>query len=60
MLDPSINVDPISNRPRDETGNAGQPEDEEKNKIAKDVSKHTFYIVNAQMRLKISANNEVC
>ena len=25
----------------------------------KDVSKHTFYIVNSQMRLKLSARNEV-
>lgn len=59
MLDPSVNVDPISNRPRDETENMGQ-QDEKSNDTAKDVSKHTFYVVNSQMRLKISAHNEVC
>ena len=59
MLDPSINVDPIPNRPHDEAENMGQPEDEKRNDIAKDVSKHTFYVVNSQMRLKISAHNEV-
>lgn len=57
MLDPSTNANPLSGdseHPNDEknTGKKGQ-------KIVKDVSKHTFYIVNSQMRLKLFARNEV-
>ncbi|KAG5646537.1 hypothetical protein DXG03_003304 [Asterophora parasitica] len=49
MLDPSTNVNPII---------GGSDPADEKNR-AEDVSKHTFYVINAQMRLKLFARNEV-
>ncbi|GLB38253.1 putative phospholipase [Lyophyllum shimeji] len=49
MLDPSTNVNPIT---------ADGDVDDQNMKRAHDVSKHTFYIINAQMRLKLIAHNE--
>ncbi|KAF7977717.1 hypothetical protein HWV62_2994 [Athelia sp. TMB] len=60
MLDPSTNVNPLEER----DGDAGTPGAgastgaKPKKKRAGDVSKHTFYIENAQMRLKLFAHNE--
>jgi phospholipase D1/2 len=60
-IDPSTNVNPLEIA----DGDAGQvtiPQNEkEKKKQQKstDVSKHTFYIENSQMRLKLFAKNEV-
>lgn len=58
MLDPSTNVNCLVEDPallsESELANAKK----EKEGSA-DVSKHTFYIVNAQMRLKLFARNEV-
>jgi phospholipase D1/2 len=58
MLDPSINTNPLLESPRGED----REKEEEKRKKARptDVSKHTFYVVNSQMRLKIFAHSEVC
>lgn len=60
MLDPSTNANPLElpddmNRRRTQ---AGEEEQKKKKKRAGDVSKHTFYIENSQMRLKLFARNE--
>ncbi|TFL02332.1 hypothetical protein BDV98DRAFT_565647 [Pterulicium gracile] len=64
MLDPSINVNPIlpsSSRPTEGESQADVREkkgkEEESNK-SREVSKHTFYIENSQMKLKLYARNE--
>jgi phospholipase D1/2 len=58
MLDPSTNANCLSGDPEHPT--ESQPLDDKKGKKrSTDVSKHTFYIVNAQMRLKLFARNEV-
>lgn len=51
MLDPSTNVNPMVGK-NDEQPPEGRDHSE-------DVSKHTFYVTNAQMRLKLFARNEV-
>ncbi|KAF5382453.1 hypothetical protein D9615_003003 [Tricholomella constricta] len=51
MLDPSTNVNPIIA----EGDHDGQADGHNR---ADDVSKHTFYVINAQMRLKFFARNE--
>ena len=71
MADPSTNVDPMR---RDDEHQEHHDEDElpdmektekqiqRKNKgrkKTKDVSKHTFFVSNSQMRLKLFAKNEV-
>jgi phospholipase D1/2 len=53
LLDPSTNTNPLLDG--DERGDRGG----EKKKSNDEVSKHTFYIENAQMRLKLYARNEV-
>lgn len=62
MLDPSTNVNPLE-VPDDKTklreGAGGEEEKKKKKKRTGDVSKHTFYIENSQMRLKLFARNEV-
>ncbi|KAG5340207.1 hypothetical protein C0989_002609 [Termitomyces sp. Mn162] len=50
MLDPSTNVNPLVSK-NDEQLPEGRDHSE-------DVSKHTFYVTNAQMRLKLFARNE--
>jgi phospholipase D1/2 len=57
MLDPSTNVNPLSGDP--EHDDSRLVNDKKQKKGSADVSKHTFYIVNAQMRLKLFARNEV-
>jgi len=61
MLDPSTNVNPLENPDdmTDKRNRAGEEEKKNKKKGAGDVSKHTFYIENSQMRLKLFARNEV-
>lgn len=56
ILDPSTNTNPLLGPDDHNDKNAG---DKHKKK-AVDVSKHTFYIENSQMRLKLFARNEVC
>lgn len=59
MLDPSTNIDPMS--VPEHTGNSSTDgQVAKKKKSPEDVSKHTFYIINSQMRLKLFARNEVC
>lgn len=63
MLDPSTNLNPMAvsenhQDPNVESQQAGQAA--KKKKKTEDVSKHTFYIVNSQMRLKLFARSEVC
>jgi phospholipase D1/2 len=61
MLDPSTNLNPMVRLGDQDPRNDGQPgEAVAKKKNTEDVSKHTFYIVNSQMRLKLYARNEVC
>ncbi|KAF9454771.1 phospholipase D [Macrolepiota fuliginosa MF-IS2] len=59
MLDPSIHVDPMAVPGNQNYNTENQQVDgSTKEKKAEDVSKHTFYIVNSQMRLKLFARNE--
>lgn len=64
MLDPSTNTNPLEMSQEngqndiDHHGKFKKIKDGA-DKISGDVSKHTFYIVNSQMRLKLSARNEV-
>lgn len=58
MLDPSTNTDPLQPRDHNE-GHSTQENDKKSRKRQKDVSKHTFYVKNSQMRLKLIARNEV-
>jgi len=53
MLDPSTNTNPLL----DQDENPDYP-DTSKKRDRDEVSKHTFYIENGQMKLKISAKNE--
>lgn len=70
LLDPSTNTNPLQaediqistqqafrDGPMDETR---QAQDEQRGGItSKEVSQHTFYVVNSQMRLKLVAKNNV-
>ena len=61
MLDPSTNTNPLE-LPDDMNNRrtrAGEEDQKKKKKRTGDVSKHTFYIENSQMRLKLFARNEV-
>lgn len=65
MLDPSTNTNPLTAGPDDEHENFTEdnkikwdPQHERKKKKEGEVSKHTFYIINSQMRLKLYAKNE--
>jgi phospholipase D1/2 len=55
MLDPSTNKNPLQ-QVYDEHG---EDVNTTQKKVPKDVSKHTFYVFNSQMKLKMSAKNEV-
>lgn len=54
MLDPSTNMNPLV---RTEAGN--DRSDKNGKGSAADVSKHTFFIVNSQTRLRLRARSEV-
>jgi phospholipase D1/2 len=62
MLDPSINANPLA-AAGNTTVQSPEPErdrnDKPKKRRTTDVSKHTFYIENSQVRLKLVARNEV-
>ena len=71
QVDPSTNVDPVQDASaKGENGNANpDPEGvaaqeakkrKGKRRNDKNVSKHTFFVINSQMRLKLFATNEVC
>jgi phospholipase D1/2 len=60
-LDPSTNTNPLN----EDTALAPHPpregaECKKERRASGDVSKHTFYIENSQMRLKLYARSEVC
>jgi phospholipase D1/2 len=61
MFDPSTNADPLTINAHDgDDENAQQKRKDGYKTVSRtDVSKHTFYIVNSQMRLKLIAKNEV-
>lgn len=61
LLDPSTNTNPLN----EDVAHAPHPPQEgaqkkKKRRASGDVSKHTFYIENSQMRLKLYARSEVC
>ncbi|KAJ7696033.1 phospholipase D [Mycena rosella] len=59
MLDPSTNVNPLSGTAdQPDADRNWHPDEKKKKKRVDDVSKHTFYIVNSQMRLKLFARNQ--
>lgn len=63
LVDPSTNVDPLSEPLSDDEGIPRTSKEgdaaKKKKRRTKDVSKHTFYIENSQMRLKLYARNAV-
>lgn len=63
LLDPSTNTNPLGGASgRDEMadeGRAWDADNRKRHRIENDVSKHTFIISNAQMKLKLFAKNEV-
>ncbi|KAH7922026.1 phospholipase D [Leucogyrophana mollusca] len=64
MLDPSTNANPLDRTEHGGEGegeghdNESETERRKKKKRSHEVSKHTFYIENSQMRLKLFAKNE--
>lgn len=54
LLDPSTNTNPLL----DPEENHDHPDPLKKRKSGDEMSKHTFYIENSQMKLKINAKNE--
>ena len=59
MLDPSTNRNPLQQGVYDDDGKDKDTTQKKHAPVPSDVSKHTFYVLNSQMRLKISAKNEV-
>ena len=60
MLDPSTNTNPLEAPDEPEKkGKQGDGHGHKKRKTTGDVSKHTFYVENSQMKLKVYAKNEV-
>lgn len=57
ILDPSTNTNPLLGP--DGHNDKNPSADKDKKKQHGDVSKHTFYVENSQMRLKLFARNEV-
>lgn len=62
MLDPSTHVNPLTSsgpaEGRETEGETNEQDKRKKKKRSDDVSKHTFYVQNSQMRLKLWARNE--
>nr|GAT50596.1 phospholipase D [Mycena chlorophos] len=59
MLDPSTNPNPLADEPEQNNVERNwHPSEKRKKKNTGDESKHTFYIVNSQLRLKLFARNE--
>ncbi|KAJ6557347.1 phospholipase D [Mycena vulgaris] len=59
MLDPSTNANPLAGiTDQPDADRNWHPDEKKKKKRVEDVSKHTFYIVNSQMRLKLFARNQ--
>jgi phospholipase D1/2 len=60
MLDPSTNTNPLQQNGYEEHDEDKDNAQKKQVPVPSNVSKHTFYVVNSQMRLKLSAKNEVC
>jgi len=60
VFDPSINLNPLVLSGDSQSYNQSRQVAIKKGKNRDDVSKHTFYIINSQMKLKLYAKNEVC
>ncbi len=61
MLDPSTNTNPLALDDHDqvhEQDGEAQRNNKQGKRSSKDVSKHVFYVVNSQTRLKLAAKNE--
>ena len=63
MLDPSTNTNPLepaqhAQEHEEHEQHDGADDMKKKKRSSKDVSKHVFYVVNAQTRLKLTAKNE--
>ena len=58
MLDPSTNKNPLQQGVYDEHGEDKNTTQRRHAPVPNDVSKHTFYVLNSHMKLKISAKNE--
>ncbi|PFH53919.1 hypothetical protein AMATHDRAFT_72945 [Amanita thiersii Skay4041] len=62
MLDPSTHANPLAAKPEPEhseqNSKPGIKSQNGKQVSERDVSKHTFYIINSQMKLKLYARNE--
>ncbi|KAG2037741.1 hypothetical protein BDR03DRAFT_896222, partial [Suillus americanus] len=62
MLDPSTHVNPLKSsgavEGRETQDETNEQDKKKKKKRPDDVSKHTFYVENSQMRLKLFARNE--
>ncbi|KAL0576864.1 Phospholipase D1 [Marasmius crinis-equi] len=62
ILDPSTNVNPLEpgeDQPEETGGDNDHPWSQKKKKAnTNEVSKHTFFVTNSQMRLKLYAKNE--
>jgi len=60
MLDPSTNTNPLMGEQGKSKQHQDQQQDGHKNqRSSSEVSKHTFYVENSQMRLKLTARSEV-
>ena len=61
LLDPSTNADPLNEDEMDAPCNQDEAAQRKKTRRpSREVSKHTFYVENSQMRLKLFARSEVC
>ncbi|TCD69038.1 Phospholipase D1 [Steccherinum ochraceum] len=58
MLDPSTNTNPLEADDPNEKGPRVKGSEGHRRKSSSDVSKHTFYIENSQVKLKLFAKNE--
>jgi len=60
IFDPSINLNPLVVSGDSQSYDQSRQVATKKGENRDDVSKHIFYIINSQMRLKLYAKNEVC
>ncbi|KAI0755244.1 phospholipase D [Daedaleopsis nitida] len=58
MLDPSTNTNPLGDHDAEHDTNEHRDAGQHMKRNSKDVSKHVFYVVNSQTRLKLYAKNE--
>ena len=58
MLDPSTNTNPIADDGDQRAPQGMDGKKKKKSRTSSEMSKHTFYVVNSQMRLKLFARSE--